>query len=248
MQRNSRSLFRLYLLPAVGARKVADVRWEDLERIHRELRDRPYQANRFLAAYSKAWALAARWGWWPREMPNPAQGHDQHHEERRGQALDMPGLACLGDALRQEHAASMPVAAFTFMLLIGCRPGEARRRPSRRPVTAIPSTRPIRPAWWSTSYDHAGLPDCAGSRRHQAIWPSPAARPSCASKPIRGRPSGWRSMKSDRGSLEHTPSDADLQFTRRMAYAATLVGVELIDHLVLGAIGLWVSIRAQGGW
>jgi len=125
MQRNSRSLFRLYLLPAVGARKVGDVRWEDLERIHRELRDRPYQANRFLAACSKAWALAARWGWWPREMPNPAQGHDRHHEERRGQALDMPELGRLGEALRQEDKDSMPAAAFTFMLLTGCRPGEA---------------------------------------------------------------------------------------------------------------------------
>jgi integrase len=125
MQRNSRSLFRLYLLPAIGARKVSDVRWEDLERIHRELRDRPYQANRFLAACSKAWALAARWGWWPREMPNPAQGHDRHHEERRGQALDMPGLGRLGEALRQEDKDSTPAAAFTFMLLTGCRPGEA---------------------------------------------------------------------------------------------------------------------------
>jgi integrase len=125
MQRNCRMLFRLYLLPALGARKVADVRWEDLEKIHGELRDRPYQANRFLAACSKAWALAARWGWWPREMPNPAQGHDRHHEERRGQALDMAGLGSLGTALRQEPADSIPAAAFTFMLLTGCRPGEA---------------------------------------------------------------------------------------------------------------------------
>jgi integrase len=125
MQRNCRMLFRLYLLPAVGARKVADVRWEDLERIHGQLRDRPYRANRFLAVCSKAWALAARWGWWPREMPNPAQGHDRHHEERRGQALDMAGLGRLGEALRQEEPSSMPAAAFTFMLLTGCRPGEA---------------------------------------------------------------------------------------------------------------------------
>jgi hypothetical protein len=67
-------------------------------------------------------ALAARWGWWPREMPNPARGHDRHHEERRGQALDMSGLGSLGRALRQEPADSMPAAAFTFMLLTGCRP------------------------------------------------------------------------------------------------------------------------------
>src|SRR5260370_21724177 len=125
MRRSSRSLFRLYLLPAVGARKVADVRWEDLEKIHRELRDRPYQANRFLARCSKAWALAARWGWWPREMPNPDRGHDRHHEERRGQALDMAGLARLGEALRQERPGSIPAAALTFILFTGCRPGEA---------------------------------------------------------------------------------------------------------------------------
>ena len=49
-------------------------------------------------------------------------------------------------------------------------------------------------------------------------------------------------------SGDPTPSDADLQFTRRMAYAAALVGVDLVDHLVLGAIGRWVSLKAQSGW
>ncbi len=45
-----------------------------------------------------------------------------------------------------------------------------------------------------------------------------------------------------------SPSDADMQFTRRMPYAAALVGDELVDPLVLWAIGLWVSIKAHGGW
>src|ERR1700720_4894792 len=49
-------------------------------------------------------------------------------------------------------------------------------------------------------------------------------------------------------SGDPTPSDADLQFTKRMAYAAALVGVDLVDHLVLGAIGRRVSLKAQGGW
>ena len=49
-------------------------------------------------------------------------------------------------------------------------------------------------------------------------------------------------------SGDPTPSEADLQFTRRMALAAALVGVDLVDHLVLGAIGRWVSLKAQGGW
>jgi DNA repair protein RadC len=49
-------------------------------------------------------------------------------------------------------------------------------------------------------------------------------------------------------SGDPTPSSADLLFTRRMAYAAALVGVDLVDHLVLGSMGRRVSLRSQGGW
>jgi DNA repair protein RadC len=49
-------------------------------------------------------------------------------------------------------------------------------------------------------------------------------------------------------SGDPTPSSEDLLFTRRMAEAAALVGVDLLDHLVLGAAGLWVSLYARGGW
>jgi len=38
-------------------------------------------------------------------------------------------------------------------------------------------------------------------------------------------------------SGDPTPSYEDRQFTRRMAQAAAVVGVELLDHLVLGATG-----------
>jgi DNA repair protein RadC len=49
-------------------------------------------------------------------------------------------------------------------------------------------------------------------------------------------------------SGDPTPSAEDVMFTRRMAEAATIVGVELVDHLVLGATGLWVSLRERGAW
>jgi DNA repair protein RadC len=49
-------------------------------------------------------------------------------------------------------------------------------------------------------------------------------------------------------SGDPTPSTEDLLFTRRMVEAAAVVGVDLIDHLVLGATGRWVSLRARGGW
>ena len=124
-RRNAEMLFRLYLLPALGSRKVAAVTWNDLEAVHRKLAHAPYQANRLLALASKAWALAARWGWFPRDQPNPARGHDHHPETARGQALDREQLARLGAALEEEPAAASSAAALRFCLLTGCRPGEA---------------------------------------------------------------------------------------------------------------------------
>jgi DNA repair protein RadC len=49
-------------------------------------------------------------------------------------------------------------------------------------------------------------------------------------------------------SGDPTPSAEDLLFTRRMADAAAVVGVELVDHLVLGSTARWVSLRERGGW
>ncbi|HYL05183.1 MAG TPA: DNA repair protein RadC [Thermoanaerobaculia bacterium] len=49
-------------------------------------------------------------------------------------------------------------------------------------------------------------------------------------------------------SGDPTPSVEDLAFTGRMALASRLVGVAMLDHLVLGAIGQWVSLQAWGGW
>ncbi|HVT57437.1 MAG TPA: DNA repair protein RadC [Thermoanaerobaculia bacterium] len=49
-------------------------------------------------------------------------------------------------------------------------------------------------------------------------------------------------------SGDPSPSAEDLQFTRRMAEAAAVVGVELVDHLVLGTAGRWVSLREKAAW
>ena len=49
-------------------------------------------------------------------------------------------------------------------------------------------------------------------------------------------------------SGDPTPSSEDVLFTRRMAEACDLVGVDLADHLILGSIGRWVSLRERGAW
>jgi len=49
-------------------------------------------------------------------------------------------------------------------------------------------------------------------------------------------------------SGDPAPSREDLLFTRRMARAGEVVGLHLVDHLVVGRGGAWVSLRERGGW
>lgn len=48
-------------------------------------------------------------------------------------------------------------------------------------------------------------------------------------------------------SGDPSPSAEDLLFTRRMAEASEIVGIRLVDHVVLGSRGRWVSIRERAG-
>ena len=124
-QRSAEQYFRLFLVPALGSRTVASVTWADLDAIHQRLAHIPYQANGLLTMCSKAWSLAARWGWFPRDQPNPARDHDRYPQPVRGQALNHEQISKLGAALSQEEAGNPGAAAFRFCLLTGCRPGEA---------------------------------------------------------------------------------------------------------------------------
>jgi len=49
-------------------------------------------------------------------------------------------------------------------------------------------------------------------------------------------------------SGDPTPDAEDILFTRRMSEAAEVIGVELVDHLVLGTPGRWRSLKNLGGW
>lgn len=49
-------------------------------------------------------------------------------------------------------------------------------------------------------------------------------------------------------SGDPSPSLEDLQFTRRMAEAAGVLGIRLVDHLILGGTGSWVSLKQRGAW
>ncbi len=47
-------------------------------------------------------------------------------------------------------------------------------------------------------------------------------------------------------SGEPMPSPQDLAITRRMADAGAILGVKLLDHVILGGAGRWVSLGRLG--
>ncbi|HYO14809.1 MAG TPA: JAB domain-containing protein, partial [Thermoanaerobaculia bacterium] len=49
-------------------------------------------------------------------------------------------------------------------------------------------------------------------------------------------------------SGDPSPSAEDLVFTRRMAEAAGVVGLELADHVIIGNQGRWVSLKDKHAW
>lgn len=49
-------------------------------------------------------------------------------------------------------------------------------------------------------------------------------------------------------SGDPSPTPEDIGFTRRLARSAELLGIRLIDHLILGRPGRWLSLKRTGGW
>ena len=71
-KRDYEGLLRLYIRPALGRTKVAEVTHSDIEKLHREISQKAkYQANRAAAVLSKMFSLAIRWGM---RADNPVKG------------------------------------------------------------------------------------------------------------------------------------------------------------------------------
>ncbi|MEM1206054.1 MAG: DNA repair protein RadC [Acidobacteriota bacterium] len=49
-------------------------------------------------------------------------------------------------------------------------------------------------------------------------------------------------------SGDPAPSLEDLSFTRRMRAAGELLGIRLVDHMIVGNAGSWVSLQRRGAW
>jgi len=118
--RDDRAMLETVILPAVGTKKVASIERRDIESMHLHLSDRPYQANRVLALFSKMLNLAVEWGW---RRDNPAKGIQRYREEKRDRWLTDEELSRLVRVL-ENHPNIRAANAVRLQLLTGARMGE----------------------------------------------------------------------------------------------------------------------------
>ena len=100
-------LLEVHIYPTIGSRRITDVRRVDVARLHAELADRPFVANRCVALVSSVWNWAAR-----REevqfANNPAKGIDRNPEQGRERYLTSKEFERLGNALRTAETSGLP--------------------------------------------------------------------------------------------------------------------------------------------
>jgi integrase len=118
--RADETMLRLYILPRLGKKRVADIGRVDIAGIHVGLKETPYAANRTLALLSKMFALAMALDW---RSDNPARGIPRFHEERRERWLsddEISRLIDVANRYRNQRAAN----AVKLLLLSGARRNE----------------------------------------------------------------------------------------------------------------------------
>jgi integrase len=111
-----------YILPALKHRKVVEVHYADIDRLHQKVTEEagPYIANRVVATLSKAFNLAIRWQWC---TANPVRGVERNAEEKRKRYLSGDELARLTEAL-SKHPDQQAANIVRVLLLTGARKRE----------------------------------------------------------------------------------------------------------------------------
>ena len=102
-------LLTVHLIPALGSKRIVDLRRADVAKLHNKLSDSPYQANRAVALVSAVWNWAAR-----RDevsfADNPARTVERFSEKARERFLTSEELARLGETLREGETLGLPYA------------------------------------------------------------------------------------------------------------------------------------------
>ncbi len=114
-----RGIARRTILPHLGKRLLSDVQASDITRLHQEMADTPYAANRALALLSKFFNWCEQYGLRP-EFSNPCRHIEKYPERSRERYLSPLELERLERVLEAElkEARSSPWAIAAIRLLI----------------------------------------------------------------------------------------------------------------------------------
>jgi integrase len=114
-------LLRVHIRPALGSKKVAELRHSDIEAMHRKISaEAPYAANRAVAVLSKMLSLGIKW---EMRADNPAKGIERSAEHKRERYLTGAEIAKLSEAI-SSHPERTSANAVRLLLLTGARKGE----------------------------------------------------------------------------------------------------------------------------
>jgi integrase len=121
-QRDFRAIINTIIRPKLGRRKVADINFGDIERLHRDVSSHaPVRANRVASLLRTLFNLAIKWGY---RGDNPCKGIEWNPEDRRERYLSPAELAALSAAL-VEHRDQRSADVIRLLALTGARRGEA---------------------------------------------------------------------------------------------------------------------------
>lgn len=114
------------ILPVLGKLKVQDIQRTDIAKLHRDMKETPYLANRCLALLSHMFKKAEAWGERPSNS-NPATNIEKYKETARKRYLSMDEISKLGEVLRQDELRERNpyvIAAIRLLMFTGARHGE----------------------------------------------------------------------------------------------------------------------------
>jgi integrase len=115
----ARGLLNKFVLPRMGTRKVADVQYAEIQRIHGDVQhlNGKYSANKFRAVLSRMFTLACKLKW---RSGNPASELDKQNEEQRHTYLDRDQLDRLLAAC-DRHSDQNAANAIRLLVYTGAR-------------------------------------------------------------------------------------------------------------------------------
>lgn len=102
-----RDILNRLVVPRLGSRKADKVTTVEMARLHFDMRDHPYQANRMLAIVGSMYSFGTKRKILPLGT-NPTRGIEKYPERGRERFLNAAELARLGDAIREAETIGVP--------------------------------------------------------------------------------------------------------------------------------------------